>query len=404
MKNHFSIRFLALLLMGVFATNRPAVTQTEEADIQCVLSAIDDIGAGRRNSAQCAVLDHQFVVVYNAPTLSATVNGPVVNTSRSFHIPRSLSTFKADGSGAGPLLAQDERSEAIQWAISVVEQIRAGISLSASVPSTNSALNATLRTFTAIVMPNVKPQALMEQAGQAEGESETSKSAAKPGEISTDVEYESFTFVKLDGRTVSFRAAFERTTDTGGLGFGVRLSYTRVSFDQNDNRLQSGEGTAYLKIPLADFLEVGANITGTASRLKFVGSNLVSGTNELNQNVNTVGYGPFLSARVPLGNHLLAGGLLYQVTNPDDGDKNLSTLSYGAMGVFCLSEKLAISAEGFRMANLDVEGADDSFTVLHPQLHLYITSSFGLIVGYKTVVGIDDYDSTEFTLGSSIRF
>jgi hypothetical protein len=56
------------------------------------------------------------------------------------------------------------------------------------------------------------------------------------------------------------------------------------------------------------------------------------------------------------------------------------------------------------MDNLEIEGKDDAFTILHPQLHFYLSDAFGLILGYKTVLGIDDYDSAEFTLGSSVRF
>jgi hypothetical protein len=262
-------------------------------------------------------------------------------------------------------------------------------------------------------MPKVSPQSRPEKKGETGGleesgekGSEKERRGGKPGEISADVEYESFAFIGNDGNTLSLRGAFERTTDTGGLGFGLRLAYSQVSFDKNDNKLRTGEATAFIKLPLADFIEVGGLVTGTASLLSTKSSVNADG---IDQNVNSIGYGPFVAVRYGFdAGHMLAGGLMYQIIDPheelDPGKENIRLLAYGALAVLSVTEKLAISAEGFWMNNLDLEVGDDSFSVLHPQVHFYISESFGLILGYKTILGIENYDSTEFTLGSSVRF
>lgn len=393
MKKHFLVRLFFVLAIAATLW-QPVVAQD---DVQCVLDAIAEAEMGVFTRAECEILNHRLLVVYTEPELFVSVTGPVVNTSRTFTIPRTtgLPHSKLGGSGLAVSQAQGGKEEAILWITSVYEQIVSGLSLSAVAPSTNSALNATLRTFDAVVMPDVSPQT---RAGREEKQKGEAK--VKPGEISTDIEYETFTFVKQDGKSIAFRGAFERTTDSGGLGFGLRVAYSRVSFDKNDNQLQTGEATAFIKIPLGDFVEIGGNITGTVNRLK---------TASLDQNVNSLGYGPFLSLRAGFGaGHMLAGGVLYEIINPDEeldpSKENLRVLAYGAMGVLSVGEKLAFSAEGFRMLNLEIEGDDDSFTVLHPQIHFYLSDSFGLTLGYKTVLEIDDYDSTEFTLGSSVRF
>jgi len=413
MRRNFTPLAMALLL-AIFSWRQPLIAQ--ESDVQCVLDAINDAELGVFTRAECTILDHLFIVEYDDPELRATVRGPVVNTSRTFNIPR---TFGRNFKIAGTAKSQQEgKEEAIIWVISVYEQIVSGLSLSAIAPSTNAALNSTLRTFSAVVMPNVSPQSRAEddgetsgvemggeESGEAQGE-KRDRRAAKPGEISADVEYETFAFVGNDGNTLAFRGAFERTTDSGGMGFGLRLAYTQVTFDKNDNKLQTGEATAFLKIPLADFLEIGGNVSGTVSRIKTFSDLRPDG---YDQNVNSLGYGPFVSLHTVFGaGHMLAGGLMYQIINPheefDPDKENMRVLAYGALAVFCVSEKLALSVEGFRMSNLEIEEGDDTFTVLHPQLHFFISDSFGLILGYKTVLGIDDYDSTEFTLGSSVRF
>jgi hypothetical protein len=366
----YSIVSAVVLFTAISALWQVGYAQCDVNELQQALSTAVQSGQPIRNFSFC---NHEVVVDQSPQTITVTVHGPVVNTSRMF--PRNASL----------------QTELAVFALQVIDQINSGLSLSSAVPSTNAALRLTLRTFEAVVMPNVSPQAGAKQEEGREGERET-----KPGEVSTDVEYESFTFLKLDGSTLSFRGAFERTTDAGGLGFGVRLAYSGVKFEDNDNQMQSGEGTAFVKIPLGGIIEIGANVGGTVNRIEVAGRN---------QNVNSFGYGPFLAVRAPLsGGHVLAGGVLYQAINPNDSDDDLRILAYGAMGVLSVSEKLALSVEGFRMANLEIENAEDSFSVVHPQLHFYLTNSFGLILGYKTVLGIDDYDSSEFTLGSSIRF
>lgn len=405
MKNILANRLV--LLLAVLCAGWQYGFSQEQSDVTCILDAIDQAELGVFSHAECRILNHLFVVDYNDPILHATVSGAVVNTSRSFNIPRiPLSIFKVTEQ------AQDGKSEAIVWIMSIYEQIASGLSLSAIAPSTNAAINSTLRTFGAVVMPRVNPQSRFEEeiaGGGTEPEEKSAKEgrrAAKPGEISADVEYETFAFVGKDGKSLSLRGAFERTTDTGGLGFGLRLAYTSVTFDENDNKLQTGEATAFLKIPLGSFLEIGANVSGTVSRIKTFS---VASPNGYDQNVNSLGYGPFISARAGFeAGHMLAGGLMYQIINPheefDPDKENIRVLAFGALGVFSVSEKLAISAEGFRMSNLEIEGGDGTFTVLHPQVHFYISDSFGLILGYKTVLGIENYDSTELTLGSSVRF
>lgn len=413
MRNSFGVTAIVLLLLAIPA--RQSLIAQEGEDLQCVQDAIAAAEGGSFTHAECTILNHLFVVDYNDPILHATVSGPVVNASRSFNIP---TTFRSPTSktSAGPASIQLEgKAEAIAWVISIYEQIVAGVSLSAFAPSTNASFNSALRTFGSVVMPNVNPQALREeqavqppeqQAGGGEEEQRQGRGRGKPGEISADVEYETFAFVGTDGKTIAFRGAFERTTDSGGLGFGLRVAYSRVSFDKNDNKLQSGEAMAFIKIPLASFLEIGGNVTGTVSRFKTFSQVNPDG---IDQNVNSVGYGPFVSLRAGFeSGHMLAGGLMYQIIDPheelDPDKENIRVLAYGALAVFSVSEKLALSAEVFQMSNLDLDGGDDSFGVVHPQIHFYISESFGLILGYKTVLGIDDYDSSEFTLGSSVRF
>lgn len=393
MKSLFAIR-VAILLAAAVAAWQPASAQDGR---QCILDAIADAERGEFDRAECEILNHRLLAIYTEPELFVSVSGPVVNTSRTFTIPRrgDSAHFKSGGGGLATVKAQGGRAEAIAWITSIYEQIVSGLSLSAVAPSTNAALNSAMRTFDAVVMPKVNPQ-----ARAAEEKERTGEARVKTGEISTDVEYETFTFVSQDGKSLAFRGAFERTTDAGGLGFGLRVAYNRVAFDKNDNRLQTGEATAFMKIPLGDFIEIGGSIGGTVNRLK---------TATVDQNVNSLGYGPFLSLRYDFpGGHMLAGGVMYQIINPDEElepeKENLRVVAYGAMAVLALGEKLAISAEGFSMKNLEIEGEGNSFAVLHPQLHLYLSDSFGLIFGYKTVLGIDDYDSTEFTLGSSVRF
>lgn len=393
MKNCFVV-CVAILLTA----SSPWQPASAQEGVECILAAVAEAEQGIFERAECEILNHRLLAIYDEPSLSVSVTGPVVNTSRTFIIPRrggSLNFKPADGGLAMVVPAQGEKTLAIAWIKSIYEQIVSGLSLSAVAPSTNAALNSALRTFDAVVMPKVSPQARAAEEGKRTGEARV-----KPGEISTDVEYETFTFVGQDGKSLAFRGAFERTTDAGGLGFGLRLAYNRVTFDKNDNKLQTGEATAFVKIPLADFFEIGGNISGTFNRLK---------TGSLEQNVNSLGYGPFLAVRYnfPAG-HMLAGGVMYQIINPDEelepDKENLRVLAYGAMAVLAIGEKLAVSAEGFSVKNLEIEGEGDSFAVLHPQIHFYLSDSFGLVFGYKTVLGIDDYDSTEFTLGSSVRF
>jgi hypothetical protein len=378
-----SLTLKFLLALALLAVAPPARAQQEpECDFNEFFSG--NLTTGR---IVCRFLNHEWVFDFlgiNDPTFTVTVRGPVVNTSRTFNVEDP-----------------DYNTQVTLWFNDIIAQISAGVSLSAPVPSTNVTINSTLRTFSSVVMPNVNLQARAQEATSAAGETEQQREArVKPGEVSSDVEYETFTFVGQDGSSIAFRGALERTTDSGGLGFGVRLAYSRVSFADSDNRIQSGEATAFLKFPLSDFLDIGANVTGTISSLK---------TKTSDQESHAFGFGPFVSLYTVFdAGHMLAAGLMYQIVKPKDeagqSSDDVRVLAYGAMGVYTLSKKLGVSVEGFRMDNLEIEGKDDAFTILHPQLHFYLSDAFGLILGYKTVLGIDDYDSAEFTLGSSVRF
>ena len=115
---------LVILMTALGAVVAPLYAQ--EIDGQCVLAAISQAEAGTFRHAECPILEHLFVVDYNDPILHATVSGPVVNTSRSFNIPRRVASFGYRVQSAVP--AQSQKDEAILWVISVIEQIRSGLS------------------------------------------------------------------------------------------------------------------------------------------------------------------------------------------------------------------------------------------------------------------------------------
>lgn len=120
------------------------------------------------------------------------------------------------------------------------------------------------------------------------------------------------------------------------------------------------------------------------------------------ESTSTYGYGPFLSLTRSLAKWIVSAGALLEFTEPDEGDSVTELVPALNVG-YVVSERVAVNAYAIHFMNFDSAVEDDAYTDIGGDLRCAV-GTWSLSGGLKTTTGLEDFESTEYHLGSSWAF
>jgi|GEM_PF-3106446 len=247
--------------------------------------------------------------------------------------------------------------------------------------------------------PNLPSAGFQQMAmGQNAGSSSADRNSAyyMPTEFSTDLEYETFSRDAMEGKSIGIRALYEKVSATG-FGWGGRGVYTAGTIEYQGFTEDTKTRNMSANLYLIKYLNESIFISGGY----FFSSYKVDEDDPELERDAMITQGPFISVAFSTmaGPVSLGGGLSYsgaKVKWEEFIDENAATLSYGISTGYMLSENANITGEFFVLK--------EGISVLGIYLFRAMSEAFGLTLGYKTLMGVDDFKNSKITLGSSIRF
>lgn len=101
---------------------------------------------------------------------------------------------------------------------------------------------------------------------------------------------------------------------------------------------------------------------------------------------------------------VLSGGVIAQFLTADTAPDDYQTVSVGLAYGIPIAQRMAVDFDAYYTSVLEPDTANDSFFNLGGTLSYYMSSRFGLTLGYKVLEGLDNFDSSTITLGTSSRW
>lgn len=237
-----------------------------------------------------------------------------------------------------------------------------------------------------------------QRAADAVGDDEDEGGSVRLREVSSDVEYEFFELNQLSGDNLAIRGGYAQTSGNGRWMFGLNGIYNRLAFDGADATYH-GSGSLFIS-RVSNVSLGGETVFGISGSYLFF-ENGDPGFGVAVHSVRRWYPGG--------GGALITFGTMAQFTQI--GDLQNTYLNVAALVGFPLGRRLALNIDGLLLWNADqrLDGdtveLDDPY-VLNPGAFLtfLLGDAFALNLGARTVLLVEDYTSTELTLGAGVRF
>ena len=283
--------------------------------------------------------------------------------------------------------------------------------------SSDPVVGNTIRSFKNVifserVQPNAKQKKKKEKEGkESEGEDEGKGSAVKikSNDVNSDLQYEFFSINKVDGNSLNIRGNLTRTHYDWNLNYGGNLNINSLSYKNGPDFSNFYLGF-FAKRPIVE-KETSTINAGVNFDLMFFDKDYIDATGTgislFVSGKDTKGF-EFMTKKFS-GTHLFSWGGMLTFSNADKQSQTL--MNGGASYGVPIGEKLTttldmfgtfILASSYDGHDLDI---DDPFMLNSGVYCSYLLSSlFNLNFGLKKVFFVEDFSSTELTLGANYRF
>ncbi len=215
-------------------------------------------------------------------------------------------------------------------------------------------------------------------------------------EVSSDMEYERFDVGSASGDNFAIRGGFARVTPRGDMAYGLNGFFNRLS-------LGAGDPSNYYV--LQGFLN--KYTSQTLNGESYVGLTVNAVLPELGE--NSFGIGLHAVQKRFMGDSMFMYGAMFQSNMA--GDLNANYANMAVLYGFPVGDNLSINLDMLAVFNVytafDGEKIESNDRLmLNPSVTAtyYPSPSFGLNVGVKTVLLVENYSSFELVVGSRFRF
>ena len=254
------------------------------------------------------------------------------------------------------------------------------------------------------VLPTTLPKEMMEAQETKKEADEEERLTQELNQVGALLSFEGFSNDTLgrSGNAYGLSAAYERAM--GSITAGGLLDYrlfrlsNEFSDDFTSNRL-SGVLYAGYTLP-TPFLEI--SLGGTVQSGYTI-------NNQENEDFANYGGGGYITLGKDLEIFKVTAGAAYMYTQYDlDLDDDHSHLvKYGFILGLPIGRKLAANIYFIDTRNItdyDIELIDDNFFTLGTEWIISLARSWVISLGYRTILGLEDYESHEGYLGTTMKF
>jgi hypothetical protein len=246
-----------------------------------------------------------------------------------------------------------------------------------------SADKAGLRIIENILLPQAEPKAQKEKKA-------AELAAGKPKVIGGTLTYEEFEYYEIKGKTYEVLGGFEKSLDNNiAAGFFAPISY--VDVDGGDWTKLGVTGYLKKNFPRENYdFSLGLNISCEQAWMN---------VEDVNDSF-AYGAGPMASVNFLLRNIQVAfgGNLAYMANSEYDA---VSILTSGLNIGIPVKNDLALNLTAYRNDNFD---SDSDYWELGGSGTYMVSDAFGMTLGFKTVTGLDNFDSNTYHFGGTWRF
>ena len=255
-----------------------------------------------------------------------------------------------------------------------------------------------------VVLPPLQPRAAEEARDEAADEEERAAAALVhlPSAIGGAVSYERISFWGQDGNVYGLSAGYQREIRRASLGGILTYKYHDMkvaSLDVSSSRLT---GIVYGKYTLlASPVELSAGANAQA------GYAIMHGDGQ--DDYGVFGGGLFFSVGKDFGFLQATAGFSYSYAKMDLAivQDFAHLLKFGAVVGVPIGQRLAVNlfvSDTLNVSDYDEKLDDNNYVTLGAEAGFQLTRSWGLSLGYKTVLGISEYSSHEVYLGTLWKF
>jgi len=254
------------------------------------------------------------------------------------------------------------------------------------------------------VLPTTMPKALTEVEETEKNVDEEERFTQELNQLGALLSFDGFSNDTLgrSGNAYGLSATYER--DIEPVTFGGIIDYrlfrlsNKFSDDYNSNRLSGLIYADYtLSVPLLDISAGAAVQSGYTIN------------NQDNEDFANYGGGGYVTLSKNMNIFEVALGATYMYTqydlNLDDDHSHL--VKYGVVMGVPIGEKLAASiyfVDTRNITNYEIDLIDNNFFTLGTEWVISFARSWVISLGYRTILGFEDYDSHEGYLGSMLKF
>jgi hypothetical protein len=269
-----------------------------------------------------------------------------------------------------------------------------GISLGGSLHWHDTAINSTSadpKTGSAVSTRSFVQSTVLQPAVPGK---ERRKSGGMTSTFRADAFYNTWSFDVQEGQIYGLNPSIV-FGDT--MQVSLRVPLQVVKFEGSDVELRQYGLDAGLRVAMGDHFAVGGHglfLQQSASE------SAIEDTYE-------IAYGAFASLVIPMGESVsLSLGCMYEISEPKDAEDWQKTEQFMPavnLGIQ-FSDTLAANVYGIYHMNADSALSDNNYSDVGGDLRFLLGETWTVSVGGKMVVGVDDFDSTEFFVGSEWSF
>jgi hypothetical protein len=250
--------------------------------------------------------------------------------------------------------------------------------------------------FQNLVIPSVK--------SRAELVAEEKTSVNMPRTFAASLSWEDIDFQSTGENGDLYGANIGMAWDTDNISYGFMLPYDHLEFDTFDAERIGLIGFAQYHLELSDSLS--AVVTGHLN-YTFTAMDFDRGNND--DDISTYGGGFSSSLTLDKELFVISAGASYMYNTDDsdleDDEQHLlkcgitAGLRNGDNGVFNV-----FAVWNLDVTNYDVDPKDDDYFDVGVEGSYTFSDTFGLTLGYKKVVDLQDFDADQIYIGSTWKF
>ncbi|MFC2089036.1 hypothetical protein ACFLSX_05480 [Calditrichota bacterium] len=269
----------------------------------------------------------------------------------------------------------------------------------------NPVVAQNVQSFTKVVFserarPKAAGKKVKKTAKKEEDESEKKAELRRTTDTNSDLEYESFEIGSSSGSNLAIRGGIAKMSDNGRWIYGGNFIYNSLSFDGADNSFNNNTINAFVN-NVFDESDTQESYWGATFNYLLIDGDM--------SDDNGLAFGVHGVKKLYGEESITVFGVMAQYAKI--GDLTTWFANAAFLYGFPIGETMSLNIDALYLYNINASYDGNEIEIEHPStlipgitLDLYMSETFGLNFGVKTVLLQEDYTSWIFTIGAGWRF